>query len=236
MDPIIGGALIGGATGLGQGLLQYYGQQSANKTNIQLAQNAQDYDYKKWQEMNKYNSPVQQMSRLHQAGLNPNLIYGSGNVSGNVTGGQAKAHRTEVKSETANIQLQNMLQALQALTTIRKDQAQIDYINENTKFLGEKIGSETHRRSMLGFDQQHQYTKFWQDHENKRMRNLLNYRQGQTEFYKTKQAKYQSKLSKLELNLSEALKPFGATINDPLILRILLKNGLNPNSLLNHLK
>ena len=40
------------------------------------------YSYKKnleqWNRANEYNLPVNQMARLKQAGLNPNLVYGSG--------------------------------------------------------------------------------------------------------------------------------------------------------------
>lgn len=35
-----------------------------------------------WQMMNEYNSPSAQMERLEAAGLNPNLVYGSGGVTG----------------------------------------------------------------------------------------------------------------------------------------------------------
>ncbi len=40
---------------------------------------------KSWQLANDYNHPIQQMERLKAAGLNPNLVYGSGNVAGNTT-------------------------------------------------------------------------------------------------------------------------------------------------------
>lgn len=39
-----------------------------------------------WHMQNQYNSPVQQMARLRDAGLNPNLVYGDG-VTGNSSGG-----------------------------------------------------------------------------------------------------------------------------------------------------
>lgn len=42
----------------------------------QLADNREN-----WRMMNEYNSPSAQMERLHAAGLNPNLIYGSGAVA-----------------------------------------------------------------------------------------------------------------------------------------------------------
>lgn len=38
-----------------------------------------------WNLQNQYNDPVAQMERLSNAGLNPNLVYGGGNVTGNTT-------------------------------------------------------------------------------------------------------------------------------------------------------
>lgn len=46
----------------------------------QLADNREN-----WRMMNEYNAPSAQMERLAQAGLNPNLIYGSGGVTGTTT-------------------------------------------------------------------------------------------------------------------------------------------------------
>lgn len=37
-----------------------------------------------WQMMNEYNSPEAQMARFQEAGLNPNLIYGSSNEGATV--------------------------------------------------------------------------------------------------------------------------------------------------------
>lgn len=49
-----------------------------------------DYQYSKdlemWNRANLYNSPAEQMKRLKEAGLNPNLVYGNGSVTGNTTG------------------------------------------------------------------------------------------------------------------------------------------------------
>lgn len=38
-----------------------------------------------WKYQNEYNAPSAQMERLRAAGLNPQLVYGSGNVAGNTT-------------------------------------------------------------------------------------------------------------------------------------------------------
>lgn len=43
-------------------------------------------DLAMWNMTNAYNSPTAQMQRLKEAGLNPNLVYGSGNVVGNAAG------------------------------------------------------------------------------------------------------------------------------------------------------
>lgn len=42
-----------------------------------------------WNMANDFNSPVRQMERLKAAGLNPNLVYGSGSVAGNTTSAPA---------------------------------------------------------------------------------------------------------------------------------------------------
>lgn len=66
-------------------------QDSANKTNIQIARETNqanrelaEYSYQQnlaqWNRENEYNSPTAQMARLQEAGLNPNLVYGSGSA------------------------------------------------------------------------------------------------------------------------------------------------------------
>lgn len=54
-----------------------------------------------WEMQNAYNSPAAQMARFKDAGLNPHLIYGQGNVaqpvrSSGASGGQASAPRTDL--------------------------------------------------------------------------------------------------------------------------------------------
>lgn len=74
------------ALGIGAGAMQ-----NRKNRKAQEAQNAADRQQQwdlyhtqrndalaDWQRNNEYNSPVQQMNRLRQAGLNPHLIYGKG--------------------------------------------------------------------------------------------------------------------------------------------------------------
>lgn len=51
-----------------------------HRYNKQFADIQNQYNIDMWERMNEYNSPTAQMSRLSQAGLNPNLMYGMGNV------------------------------------------------------------------------------------------------------------------------------------------------------------
>lgn len=42
---------------------------------------------------NRYNLPINQMNRLREAGLNPNLVYGNGTVAGLTSSGQASTNQ-----------------------------------------------------------------------------------------------------------------------------------------------
>ena len=48
------------------------------KFNAEQAQLQRDWQEKMWNLSNEYNSPLQQMQRFKEAGLNPNLVYGDG--------------------------------------------------------------------------------------------------------------------------------------------------------------
>lgn len=86
MNPNVLGSLItGGANVLG-GLFGMGSQASANKANLELAKYQNEWNEKMWHMQNEYNLPKNQMARYLDAGLNPNLIYGSGSASaGNST-------------------------------------------------------------------------------------------------------------------------------------------------------
>lgn len=92
----VGGSLINGATGLITGLFglkntsdtneaNLKAVQDTNKANRELAQYNWQQQIDMWNRQNEYNSPISQMTRLKEAGLNPNLVYGNG-VTGNTSG------------------------------------------------------------------------------------------------------------------------------------------------------
>lgn len=122
---VLGGAALAG--GIAGGLFNRSSQGSANKTNVQLAREQQQFEQKMVQEQNEYNSPVNQMKRYAEAGLNPNLVYSQGNP-GNQTS-IPSYQRANVQPAQFNFQ-QDMANAvstiynnLQAVAQIRKANA-----------------------------------------------------------------------------------------------------------------
>lgn len=87
------GGLLGGLVGAGTGAFNSaqnarISRENTERTiqaNKEAAELAFQRDYWSWNMANKYNSPEEQMGRLSAAGLNPNLVYGSGTVAGNST-------------------------------------------------------------------------------------------------------------------------------------------------------
>lgn len=88
------GSLILAGTALIAGIIQGRNQRRISRentereiqANLELAKYSFQQNQEMWREMNAYNHPARQMERLASAGLNPNLIYGSGGSTGNTTG------------------------------------------------------------------------------------------------------------------------------------------------------
>lgn len=102
MDPLTLGAVTAGAAGITQatgGLLSGKKNRKAaareNQKQRDFAQQQADqayaYDLEQWHRNNAYNDPSAQMTRLQNAGLNPNLVYGNGAV-GNASGASPSYH------------------------------------------------------------------------------------------------------------------------------------------------
>lgn len=100
-----------------------------NKANQRLADQSYEYDTEMWNKSNLYNSPEAQMERLHKAGLNPNLVYGTGAV-GNTSGQLPKYNAP--KMEAPQIQF-NAAEAITAYQNVKMQQTQINNIEQDTK-------------------------------------------------------------------------------------------------------
>lgn len=56
-----------------------------NYYNRKAAKKQFEYQMAMWNANNEYNTPAEQMKRLREAGLNPNLVYGSGSATHTAT-------------------------------------------------------------------------------------------------------------------------------------------------------
>lgn len=100
----------------------------ANKANKELAQYSFDMQRQMVQEQNAYNSPVQQMARYQEAGLNPSLIYGNGSSSAGNQSTIAKydAPRMEAPPIDLGQAVQLSMQARQLNKALELQDAQIE--------------------------------------------------------------------------------------------------------------
>lgn len=75
MDPVTIGLIGSAGIGATSSLVNSFVSNAQSK---KLMQKQFHYQKKMWEMENEYNKPVNQMARLQEAGLNPNLVYGSG--------------------------------------------------------------------------------------------------------------------------------------------------------------
>lgn len=108
------------------GLLGYIGQSNTNKMNQQIAREQNLFDLQMWNKSNLYNSPEEQMKRLEEAGLNPNLVYGSGNVSGQSSSQAPKAHDYSYTAPMMALKLPDILAVLSQYADYQQKTAQVD--------------------------------------------------------------------------------------------------------------
>ena len=141
---MIGSGLIGGAV---QGITSIFNSGAERRNSLKMADksiNAQkeaaalayQRDVEMWDKNNLYNSPQAQRERLEQAGLNPNLAYGSGSVAGNTSTQIPKyQHVSPDYGGVKAFQLPNMLAMLSQFQDIKMKSQQTDNLAEQKKVI-----------------------------------------------------------------------------------------------------
>lgn len=113
MNPMLAATLAQGATDFaGSGTSGLFGWISARKT--------REYNERMWDKQNAYNHPVQQMARLKEAGLNPNMVYGGGPQG--ATGMASEIPRGQ--QQLPQISFGNPMDAMLKYQQIKQSQAQ----------------------------------------------------------------------------------------------------------------
>ncbi len=109
-----------------------------SRANKQLAEYSYSKNYEQWLRENEYNTPAMQMQRLQDAGLNPNLVYGTGSVAGNTTtqGPKYQQQAADYSKQSPKVQVAGALQNHMMMAQIKSIQAateEVDLRNIATK-------------------------------------------------------------------------------------------------------
>ena len=134
-------------------LLQYIGNRETNTTNMKLAREAQAFEKLMWDMQNAYNSPLAQMERYKAAGLNPNLIYGSGSPSAGNANTSVKATVPQYQNPLSGMKFINLMDTLLQFQTLKKEQALTHNIETVSDLNAQKKLNEEMKNLLLGVDQ-----------------------------------------------------------------------------------
>lgn len=118
-------------------------QETQNRANRELAEYQYSKDLEMWNKGNLYNSPTEQMRRLKEAGLNPNLVYGSG-ATGNMAS-QLPKYQSPTVSHNFKPPV-DPLAMLGAYQNFRLTQAEIDLRKAQVM----NIEQETRNKGQMG--------------------------------------------------------------------------------------
>lgn len=158
----LAGPVLGGLGSLAGSMIGANAQRRANIQNMQLAKyqnNWQTAENEKaygrsiemWNMQNRYNAPTAQMSRLRQAGLNPNLVYGSG-VTGNSAGSAPQYQPAKIQRATMepyrgwNLGLSDAASMYMAM---RQNKAQVENMEAQNKLIKEQSRTEGIRQGNI---------------------------------------------------------------------------------------
>lgn len=179
LDPLIGSALISGASSLLGGMFGSSSQSSANRTNLQIARETNQMQYQMFQEQNafnermynqmqQYNTPAAQMQRYNEAGINPYVAAGNvqtGNAQSALQSAQPlPLHTAQVQpvdafkdsfSQIGNVISQYAQNEL-ALSQAQKNRAEAGWVDRLNGAQLNKMSAETNnlyqQGSLLGLD------------------------------------------------------------------------------------
>lgn len=145
-----GGGIVSGLFGLGSSIIGAHSQnkmidkqlkaqseenQKNRDYNLMLAQQQNAWNQEQWERENEYNSPVNQMKRFEEAGLNPDLMYGQGN-SGNaaqLSGGLTAGAPSSPMDYSALGQKKTLGHVIQESLQNEMMRAQIEKVKSETK-------------------------------------------------------------------------------------------------------
>lgn len=229
--------IIDGILGAGASVFNSFQQAKVARQNtertIQAQKDLAEYSYGKdlemWNKANEYNAPSQQMSRLTQAGLNPNMVYGSGSVVGNTSTQTPKYQAFNPQFNNKAIELPNLLNVLSMFQDVRIKKAQVDNLSEevlskriSNMFLDKKLTWQT---DLLEKEARRAGIDLMRPSDDAVI-NTMRGRSMTAELERTQasvlQQKLDAQLKQLDINLAGK----GINRSDNMLLRMLIQSGL----------
>lgn len=164
----LGSGVVGLATDIvGFGLNEWSKSKDRNFTREMYQRQLQD-QRENWRMMNEYNKPSAQMERLSEAGLNPNLVYGSGGVTGTTSLPEKSTFNGGYSQPYKSAALENYLQLRNFDKNMKLADQQIDTSRadaESKRALAAYYRSQTTGQDLANWlaDNTKDY-KLWQEH------------------------------------------------------------------------
>lgn len=140
MDPITAMALFSGGSTLVNTAANLYTNSENNKANRKLAEYGYTKDTEAWNNANNYNLPQNQMARIKAAGLNPQMVYGSGSVTGNTVTQTPKYQAPRMEAPRINL---DQTPTIGTYLNAKMNQAQVNNLGEQTKNLSSQTALNT---------------------------------------------------------------------------------------------
>lgn len=140
---LFGAALAGGLLGVGSNLLgnQSIAEQNARSQQFSREMYSKQFEdnIKLWNMQNAYNHPMAQMDRFRKAGLNPNLIYGSG--SSGAAGSAGSIATPDIQpAEFRSAQYTEAANAINQYFDLQIKQAQVNNLRQqNTNMFNDML-------------------------------------------------------------------------------------------------
>jgi hypothetical protein len=230
MDPIIGGTLLNTGASLVDNIFNIGQAKKQRQHQKELAEYSYQKDTEMWNKANEYNLPANQMKRLADANLNPNLVYGNGSVAGNSTPAQTPKFQAYTP-EYAQIKTPapDLMQMLSQYQDLKIKKVQTDNLTEelNGKKLNNFYLSQflNLRNQNSDLDLTRKRVEYGQDvlYEPDGIVDAFKRSPVFTDYQQTlKKGKQENMMREFDLNLQKK----GLSRNDNMILRMLVQNGL----------
>lgn len=132
------GAIINGVTNLTSSMINANQAKKSREAQRKLAEYSYSKDTEAWNNANFYNSPAEQMKRLKEAGLNPNLMYGSSSGTGNTSTQTPKYQAYDPKYHQWDFNAPDMLEILNSYQDYQNKKVVHDNLGKQTELMAKE--------------------------------------------------------------------------------------------------